>query len=252
MITVSVLGSGNVAQHLVAALGASEKVKLVEVYSRNIPAFIIPETVSHTTSLRSLLPADLYIIAISDSAVADVSSRLPFKDCLVVHTSGSLPYSVINPCNRRGVFYPLQTFSRNKAVDLKSVPLCLETEFETDYDLLSTVASAITGQIHKIGHQQRKALHVAAVFVNNFANHLYVQAAKICEQHDISFDILKPLILETADKVLTLPPVEAQTGPAVRNDSNTLQAHIDLITDPTQTDIYQLLTKAIQEHGKKL
>lgn len=252
MITISILGSGNVAQHLATAFSESPETELLQVYARNTTVSRLPYHDKMIHDIADLAPADVYIIAISDSAIAEVSARLPFTGRLVVHTSGSLPMDELNTKNRRGVFYPLQTFSKSKAVDFKLVPICLESENSSDYALLEKAAKAISGRPFAIGSSQRKALHVSAVFVNNFTNHLYKIAADICTENDIPFEILQPLIAETADKIKTLPPSDAQTGPAQRNDQNTIDAHLAFLKDNHQKNIYNILTQSIQHDGKKL
>lgn len=253
MIKVSLIGSGNLAQHLIAAfqnaaaLGA--EIELVQVYSRQrepLAALLPFECI--TTDLATLVPADVYIIAVSDDAIAEVSDQLPFKNCLVVHTSGSLPLEALNENNRKGVFYPLQTFSKNKPIAFSGIPLCLETQNPTDFQLLQKVAQAISNSVFAINSEQRKALHVAAVFVNNFVNHLYQIGHDICAEHQVPFDILKPLMLETAEKITRLSPKEAQTGPAKRGDSATIASHIALLNNENQKAIYKLLTQSIQDH----
>ena len=251
MIKVTLLGSGNVAQHLTAAFAASKQVQLCEIYARSVPDFDVPANTVIVNKIEDLNESDLYIIAVSDSAISEISNQLDFQGKLVVHTSGSIPLITLNPKNKRGVFYPLQTFSKQKQVDFKSVPLCLESEFEADYKILETVAHSLSNSIYKINSNQRKALHVAAVFANNFTNHLYAQAADICKANNVPFDILRPLIEETGSKIQTLSPLEAQTGPAIRNDENTIKAHLDFLTDKNQHEIYTLLTKSIR-NGRKL
>lgn len=251
MIKVTVIGSGNVAQHLITAVSESEQLHLCQIYSRSTVDFAVPSKTAIIHHIADIEHADLYIISISDSAVNEISNQLEFSGKLVVHTSGTLPLTELNSKNRRGVFYPLQTFSKKKAVDFKSVPVCLESESESDYAILQTVAQSISNHIYKINSQQRKALHVAAVFANNFTNHLYVQAAEICQENNVPFDILKPLIAETASKVQILSPSEAQTGPAIRNDENTIKAHLDFLTNKNQHKIYNILTQSIRD-GKKL
>lgn len=253
MIKVSIIGSGNVAQHLIKAFSQSAEVELVQVFSRQ------KESVAHlldldkiTNDLDTLAEADLYIIAVSDDAIADISSQLPFKNHLVVHTSGSVALDNLNENNRKGVFYPLQTFSKNKEVDFKIIPICLESENATDFQLLEKVSHSISDKIFAINSEQRKALHVAAVFVNNFVNHLYEIGNDICTENQVPFEILKPLIQETADKVMTLSPKEAQTGPAKRNDTDTIEAHLSFISDENQKNIYKILTQSIQNNAKKL
>ncbi|WP_162128267.1 Rossmann-like and DUF2520 domain-containing protein [Flavobacterium phycosphaerae] len=253
MIRVTLIGSGNVAQHLIQAFSQTTAVELVQVFSRQ------PETVAHLVSAHQIISdfnklqkVDLIIIAVIDDAISEVSNQIPFENQLVVHTSGSVAMEALNAKNRRGVFYPLQTFSKAKAINFKVVPICLETENDGDYNTLETVAKAISNVIYRINSEQRKALHVAAVFVSNFVNHLYQIGETICTENQLDFAILKPLIQETADKILTLSPAEAQTGPAKRQDSQTINTHLAFLTDDHQKEIYKLLTKSIIDNGKKL
>ena len=254
MIKIVIIGSGNVAQHLVQAFENNAAVEIIQIYSRKENSKIAGiDTYRMVYDLAFLKEADLYIIAVSDDAIADVSSQLPFENRLVVHTSGSASLTSLDSKNRKGVFYPLQTFTKGKAIDFKTIPFCLEAQLESDYALLEKVASAISYSIHKIDSHQRKALHVAAVFVNNFTNHLYQIGKDICDEHLLPFEILKPLIAETANKVQSLSPLDAQTGPAKRHDQNTIDAHLALLTDSNQKEIYKILTQSIQHsHVKKL
>lgn len=253
MIRLSIIGSGNVAQHLIQAFSKTTEIELIQVFSRN------KEAVSHlipieriTSNFNELIPADITIIAVTDDAAAEVSKQLPFENQLVAHTSGSLAMEALANKNRKGVFYPLQTFSKSKEVDFKIIPICIEAQNDSDYQILESVAEAISGSVYNISSEQRKALHVAAVFVSNFTNHMYQIGAEICKENGLPFDILKPLIQETANKILSLPPNEAQTGPAKRKDSQTINAHLNFLTDDNQKEIYKLLTKSIIDNGKKL
>ncbi|SDX41582.1 Rossmann-like and DUF2520 domain-containing protein [Flavobacterium degerlachei] len=257
MLKVTIIGSGNVSQHLIAALQKNQntgnEIELVQVYSRkreSITALLDSSKI--VTDFNDLVEADLYIIAVSDDAIASVSDQLPFKNRLVVHTSGSVALDSLNNNNRKGVFYPLQTFTKNKEVNFKNIPICLESENSTDFRLLEKVAKSISDKVFAINSQQRKALHVAAVFVNNFTNHLYHLGNEICKDHQVPFDILKPLIQETAQKITTLSPEDAQTGPAKRNDQQTIEAHQLFLTNSNQSNIYKILTQSIQDNGKKL
>jgi predicted short-subunit dehydrogenase-like oxidoreductase (DUF2520 family) len=253
MIKITIIGSGNVAQHLIDAFAKSNAVEIIQVFSRTQKQ-ISPLLDSNkiTSDWNALAEADLYIIAVSDDAIASVSSQLPFENRLVVHTSGSAPLTSLDNKNRKGVFYPLQTFTKGKTVDFKAIPFCLETQFENDYALLEKVAQSISNNVYTIDSHQRKALHVAAVFVNNFTNHLYQLGNDICQENQVPFDILKPLILETAKKIQTLSPQDAQTGPAKRNDLSTIATHESFLTNENQSTIYKILTQSIQNHGKKL
>ncbi|MES2811620.1 MAG: Rossmann-like and DUF2520 domain-containing protein [Bacteroidota bacterium] len=253
MISVVIIGSGNVAQHLISAFAKSGTVEIIQVYSRNLATEIKNFDVSKVTNDFSLLKeADLYIISVTDTAVTNVSNQIPFENKLVVHTSGSVAISGLNNKNRRGVFYPLQTFTKNKSVDFSEIPICLEAENEADYRLLEKVGKSISEKTFNINSEQRKALHVAAVFACNFSNHLYEIGNKICDENNVPFEILQPLIIETANKIKTLSPSEAQTGPAKRNDTQTINAHLNFLQDETQKEIYKILTKSIIDNGKKL
>ena len=252
MLKVVIIGSGNVAHHLIQAFEKSAQIMLVQVYARN------PEKLAHllpedriTGSLKSLADADIYIISVTDDAITEVSSQLDFSGKFVVHTSGSVSMEQINGKNRRGVLYPLQTFSKDKQVDFSLVPICLETEFTADYVLLDKLANIISGSVYRVDSEQRKALHVSAVFVSNFTNHMYAIGSTVCEQNDIPFDILKPLILETAAKIKSLTPLQAQTGPAIRNDRTTIKKHLEFLEDEHLREIYAILTKSIQQANVK-
>lgn len=253
MTKVSIIGSGNVAQHLIQAFQLDNSIEIVQVFARtkkNLEHLLDSDRI--TSDYSQLQVADIYIIAVSDDAIAEVSAALPFNNQLVVHTSGTVALTSIAITNRRGVFYPLQTFSKDKAVNFKTIPICLEAENEKDLKTLSSIASSVSDAIYEINSDQRKALHVAAVFVNNFVNHLYQMGNEICEENQIPFNILKPLIQETANKIESLSPKEAQTGPAKRNDLKTIIAHEQFLTDEKQATIYKLLTQSIQNNGKKL
>ena len=139
----------------------------------------------------------------------------------------------------------LQTFSKEKEIDFSTVPFCLETENKEDYLLLEIVAKTIGTKIYALNSKQRKALHIAAVFVNNFTNHLYKIGNDICEENKVPFEILHPLIQETSEKIKTLTPEKAQTGPAIRNDEKTIKNHLELL-NKEQQEIYKLITQAIK------
>lgn len=250
MIRIVILGSGNVANHLISGFSQQKKATIVQVYSRNKDVVFNDIEVVHEFS--NITEADLYIIAVTDQAITEISEQLPFEGKFVVHTSGSVPLTALNSKNRRGVLYPLQTFSKNKAVNFKEIPMCLETEFATDFELLQTVAAALSDHPYQISSEQRKTLHVAAVFVCNFVNHLYQIGNEICLEHNIPFEILQPLILETAEKIKTLSPKDAQTGPAKRQDTAIINAHLAFLQNKDYQDIYKLLTKSIIDHGQKL
>ena len=248
MISVVILGAGNVATHLFNAFDQTDKITVQQWYNRNIDSLrSYKNKVDITDDLSQLKTADIYIIAVSDDAIARLSTKLPFENRLVVHTSGTVNIHDLDKKNRRGVFYPLQTFSKAAPLDFANVPMCIETLDKEDFKTLKSLAKAIGSKSHKVNTDQRKALHLAAVFVNNFTNQLYRVAHEITEAQGVEFDVLKPLILETAKKVQDLSPYMAQTGPAKRNDKKTIEKHLDLLDNEQHKGIYELLTASIQE-----
>ncbi|NVK09353.1 MAG: DUF2520 domain-containing protein [Tenacibaculum sp.] len=252
MIKVAIIGGGNVATHLANAFSKTDEVSLVQVYARNIEQVEhLKEVTSITNSIELLTKADVYIIAVSDDAIGDVSRKIEQKNGLVVHTSGSVAMQSLQNTGRKGIFYLLQSFSKDKEVNFNEIPFCLEAENEEDLQLLETLAKTIGKKIYRINSEQRKRLHVAAVFVNNFTNHMYKIGADICNEHQVPFEVLLPLIQETAQKITELSPDAAQTGPAKRNDQKTIQDHLALL-NAEQQEIYKLITKSIQQNGKEL
>ena len=245
MIDVILFGNGNVAIQLAKAFIKSDFCKLIQVYSRSTPnKYFDKKNISTTQDINTIKDADVYIIAISDDAISEFSKKLKFKNKLVVHTSGSVALNDLQCDANKGVFYPLQSISKQKKISFKNIPICLETENEKDYILLETLAKSISKKIYKINSEQRKSLHVSAVFVNNFTNHLYKIGEDICKKQNVDFEILKPLILETAKKIKNLSPKNAQTGPAIRKDTNTIKKHLELL-NTHQQKIYTLLTNSI-------
>ncbi|WP_034258531.1 Rossmann-like and DUF2520 domain-containing protein [Altibacter lentus] len=254
MITVTFLGFGNVNHHLCTALHKKQQVSVKQIYSRNnIRLSSEIDSIPFTRQLSQLQPADVYIIGIPDDAIASFSEALPFRDKLVVHTSGGVTMETLSEKNRKGVFYPLQTFSKERAVNLKTTPICIEAGNEKDRNLLQKLGVVLSHQVVSISSEERAKLHLAAVFVNNFVNHLYAIGADITSQSGVPFELLKPLIAETARKIEDLSPSEAQTGPARRKDLNTIEKHVHLLHDSRYKELYKLLTESIQKsYGKKL
>lgn len=254
MIKVVLFGSGNVAQHLLIAFQQSAKVEVLQVVVRDKNKAELSISANRITDQFEHIPqADIYLLAVSDAALPELSAKLPFTNCLVAHTSGSVALSALDPKNRRAVFYPLQTFSKSRSVEYSRVPVCLEWENMQDQAILTELAHCLSPNCYTIDSTQRKALHVAAVFVNNFVNHLYHIGEELCEEHQLPFDILKPLIAETTEKAQHLSPRLGQTGPAIRNDHITLDTHLALLNQENQQALYRLLTHSIQQtyHVKK-
>ncbi len=246
MISVVIIGGGNVAFHLAHAFSVCKKIRLRQIYVRNITSVAdFQENVPITGTIHLLSDADVYIIAVSDDAISEVSSELS-SEKFVVHTSGSVAMNALKNEGKKGVFYPLQSFSKTKDVNFKEIPVCLEADHQDDLKFLENLASLISNQVFYINSEQRSKLHVAAVFVNNFVNHIYKMGNDICEEHEIPFEVLFPLIKETASKIEYIHPKNAQTGPAKRNDQKTIKRHLEIL-NTQQKEIYQLITKSIQD-----
>lgn len=253
MKRIVLFGTGNVATHLFEAFQNSDDFKIVQVYN-HAPQSLQPfkDKVRITTNLDEILDADVYILSLKDDVLAGMSKKIKDSDALVVHTSGAVPLKILKNFKRSGVFYPLQTFSKNKKVDFSTIPVCVEANTMEDKELLKKLASEISSQVFEISSDQRKSLHVAAVFVSNFVNFLYSEGEKICKDNKVPFKILHPLIMETALKATKISPFEAQTGPAKRKDQEVINAHLKLLNEE-QHQIYTLLTLSIQNlHGKEL
>ena len=253
MISVVLLGAGNVATHLFKAFNNADGVFVNQWYNRSLePLQPYKNEVEIVNSLSQLKKADVYILAVSDDAISEISSQFPFSNALVVHTSGSVSLHDLDKRQQRGVFYPLQTFSKATDVNFSEVPFCIEIEHKNDLNTLKDLASTIGSKSYKVNSEQRAALHLAAVFLNNFTNQLYRIGHEITESKSVDFNILKSLIKETAHKIDTLSPYLAQTGPAKRNDKKTIKKHLKLLENEHHKDIYQLLTTSIQRtHGRK-
>ncbi|WP_214225583.1 Rossmann-like and DUF2520 domain-containing protein [Pedobacter sp. B4-66] len=245
------IGSGNVATHLAYALKA-KGADLIQIWSRDLinatELAKITDSIA-ISNLKDIDPsADLYVIAVKDDAISTVSESLKDVNGLVVHTSGATAIDALSALKNYGVLYPLQTFSKAKPIDFANVPLCIEARNAASLEVLKKVANQLTSPVYEVNSEKRKILHLAAVFACNFVNHLYTLSDKIVEHFELDFEMLKPLIMETALKVQTELPINVQTGPAVRNDEQTMIKHQDLlISMPELKEIYQTLSKSIKK-----
>lgn len=251
------IGAGNLAFHLARAL-YYKGFRIVQVYSRTEKS--ARELASEieakwTTNLADVtVDADIYIISLKDSALLDLLPQITAGkgNALLVHTAGSVPMDIFKGLAERcGVFYPLQTFSKSKEVDFGKIPFFIEARCPGDAELLREIAGKLSAQVYEITSQQRKSLHLAAVFACNFTNHLYALAEEILARYGLPFDILLPLVDETARKVHHLSPRQAQTGPAVRYDTNVMDAHLIMLSEyPAMQDIYRMLSESIHHYTK--
>lgn len=257
-----IIGAGNVATHLSRALSAAG-FQVCQVFSRTEKsASTLADALGCTWTVHVseiLSAASLYVFSVSDSALEELAREVyghlmsptscsshvgEGRDALFVHTSGNIPLSVL-PFTHSGVFYPMQTFSRSRAVDFSEVPLFVESR--TDENLLQDIAHKLSRNVTVLDSGQRARLHLAAVFANNFSNHMYHLCADILRDAGLPFSVMYPLIDETARKVHELSPHDAQTGPAVRYDRNVMNRHLNLIEDERMREIYKLLSDSIHD-----
>lgn len=243
-LRINTIGRGNVATHLFKAF---QTVPDIESASVN------PHTLEGLDT-----EADVTIISVSDNAIAEVLGKLPPMNSVIAHTSGSTSIKVFaGRTESCGVFYPFQTFSKDKELDYSSIPFFIEGSDSKAEQMLTQLASKISGNVYKADSGKRRAMHVAGVFACNFANHLWAIADEILKDSGMDFNVLQPLLKETLRKAETMKPFDGQTGPAVRNDSKTINSHLEFLkdTDVNQNviEIYKLLSRSIiDSHSDKL
>ncbi|KEY18022.1 Rossmann-like and DUF2520 domain-containing protein [Kaistella antarctica] len=244
---IVIIGSGNVSYHLAKAF-QQNNIPVSQIFGRNESDLkFISDQLQIPFSTSKLNDADLYLICVSDGSVGEVSRLITKENCLVAHTSGSLPKEILAGNYRKASFYPLQTFSKSKNLDYKEIPFFVESEGEEDLELLKNIALKISKKVMVSTYEKRKYIHLTAVFACNFVNHLYARAKEISDSQEIPFDYFLPLIKETTQKIEILEPKLAQTGPAIRNDERVLKAHEELITDQEQLKIYKIMNESIKK-----
>ena len=253
---IVILGAGNVATHLSIALKkAGFSIKCV--YSKTIESAktLALKVDSHYTNDIIHIPseADLYIVAVKDEIVEQIIDAIKLEFGIVVHTAGSISIDIFKgKFENYGVFYPVQTFSKSRDINFSNIPICIESNSEILENKLLNLAKCLSNSVHVIDSEKRKMLHLAAVFACNFANHMYSVATEILNQSDIPFDLLKPLIAETAQKAIDSDPQNAQTGPAVRNDQNVIKEHLEMLKDnPEYEKIYRFVSDSIYKYSLK-
>lgn len=247
---IAIIGSGNVAYHLAKAFTQNE-ISVSQIFGRNKIDLKEISTASNIPfSTENLLDADLYIIAVNDESIEEVSKIIKEKNCLVAHTSGSIEKEKLVGNYRKANFYPLQTFSKTKDLDYSKIPFFLEAENKQDFDLLESLAKKISPKVIKSTFEQRKYIHLTAVFACNFTNHLFAKAKEISDSQNIPFDFFLPLIDETVEKIHEISPKDAQTGPAIRQEEKILNSHIKLIKDDDAKTIFEVMNNSIKNMYK--
>ncbi|WP_257659105.1 Rossmann-like and DUF2520 domain-containing protein [Parapedobacter lycopersici] len=250
-MNIVVIGSGNVASHFSRAF-VEAGCRIIQVYSRtpaHARALASTWTVPAISQLSDIdTTADVYLVAVKDDALETVLSQLPpALNGIVLHTAGSVEMAVFHGYARRyGVLYPVQTFSKEKHIDFGHVPLAIEASDAETQESLSRLAGLLSGRVFLCNSEQRLALHAAAVFACNFTNHCYAIADDLLHEHRLGFDLIRPLIRETAEKVMQHKPREVQTGPAVRQDIQTMEKHMRLLQEhPDWAALYDALSRQI-------
>jgi predicted short-subunit dehydrogenase-like oxidoreductase (DUF2520 family) len=250
---IGIAGSGNLAWHLCQDLEKAGHM-IPAIYSRDPGhAAILASQLYDTQVIEepdfSNFDIDLLIIAVADDAISFLSQQLVVSDdTIVVHTSGSVPMeSLAHLMHNYGVFYPLQTFTKEKAVEFKDVPICIESSAANVHELLYALGKSLGCKMVVMDSEQRRYLHLAAVFANNFTNHMLFQAKAILDAEGIDFNLLKPLSKETIEKAFFMMPELAQTGPARRNDLSTMDAHLEKLKgNPELSALYKQISESIK------
>lgn len=250
-----ILGSGNVATHLVEALSKFDEVHIVAIYSREYAhAKVLADKVPGAACIDKLedLPnAEVYLFALKDCVLADVFSQVKqlgkgLPNSVWIHTAGSLPLSVFGDVKNKAVLYPLQTFSKTRKLDFQEIPVFVEADSPHASKVVYSIANLISKKVSSLDSEKRKYLHLSAVFANNFVNHCFSLAYKLLDNKGIEPQSLFPLIDETVKKLNDLSPIEAQTGPAVRWDENVIEKQKALLSDmPELQEVYEIMTQSI-------
>ncbi len=246
------IGAGRLAHHLMPELQFAGHT-IIQVYNRtHWPAVLLSQKLHHADHITRLedlnTEADFYFLTIADDAISGVAgevARLHELTGIVVHCSGVTGLEIL-PSSQRGIFYPLQTFSEHHEVEWSQTPVIITSDREEISQKLHKLARTISSVVYTMDEEKKSIIHLAAVFANNFTNHLITLAEDICKKHDVPFEILKPLIYSTFQKAIHIGPSEGQTGPAIRGDEKTIQKHLALLEDePEFKKIYQLITESI-------
>ncbi|MEW5844662.1 MAG: DUF2520 domain-containing protein [Bacteroidota bacterium] len=252
---VVLIGAGNLATSLAIALH-NAGIPIKQVYSRTIESAkslalkVEAEPINSIERLQT--NANIYIVALPDDVIPHVVVKLAKLNGIVVHTSGSTPVSVFEGICAKGygVFYPFQTFSRTRVIPFDNIPICLEASDNETFKQLKHLAGNLSSIVLPMDSEQRKWLHLSGVFACNFTNHMLALAYRLTAEHQISFDLVKPLVEETVRKAFEGNPALFQTGPAIRNDEQTMERHAQMLSAIGLADLYKELSLSIQNLAK--
>lgn len=250
---VSFIGAGRMAHQLGRAIFQSGH-QIVQVYNRSADRGHGLSSQLEATYVDNLVdldePTDVLIIAVSDDVIATIAAMLSverFADTIVVHTSGSVNLGVLDRFVEYGSFYPFQSMTIGQDLDFTKVPTLINASSDQGLEKLESLAYDLSEKVYKVSDDQRGQIHLAGVFCNNFTNHMFTIAKDLLTQNGLEFDILKPLISNTLSKIIEIDPIDAQTGPALRNDQDVIERHLQKLERDTHTKaIYELITHSIQ------
>ena len=253
---VVIIGAGNLATHLALALHR-KGVNVVQVLNRSRLAgerLARKVNAGYKADFREAdFRADIFILAVSDSAISEVAKEIGLKDQLLVHTSGSVAMEALSGASSNtGVFYPLQTFSKNKRINFSNIPVCIEANTPGNEEKLMQLGRLVSRRVQPLSSAQRKVLHMTAVFAGNFSGFMYAIAEDLLKKHNIPFSLLKPLILQTAAAAKHEDVFSRQTGPAVRGDTKIMDEHLEMLAKHgVYMEIYDLVSKSIIKHKNR-
>ncbi len=250
---ITIIGTGNVAWHLAQGLEKGGHV-INELYGRSLEKVTEIADSLYSAKVTGQLDfanssSDIFILAVSDGAISSIASEIVLPDhATIVHTSGTVPLAALEfaAADHYGVLYPLQSFTRKVPLKLDEVPFFIEgSDLETE-NRLRDLAGDISNQVYLADSEKRSFLHLAAVYVSNFTNHLLTLGKELAESNELDFEMLKPLINETIDKALKMGPKDSQTGPAMREDYTTIEKHLELLSEQEEYQkIYRILSQSI-------
>lgn len=250
------IGAGNVATHLAVAFkNAGLNICCIYARTEESASKLAYKVFADYTVEPDELPgdADIYFITVRDSMITEVIGNLRLKKKLVVHTSGTIPMDVLQKASSvYGVFYPLQTFIKERKVIFRDIPVCIEASDGLALNKLRQLASLISDDVREFSSEQRRVIHLSAVVACNFTNYMYAIAEGILQRYDIPFNILYPLINETAHKIRNVKPLFVQTGPAMRGDMEIIEKHLEMLSElPDYKEIYKLISESIINQQRK-
>lgn len=251
-MTVGIIGTGNVAWHLIHGFQKTSEVQVSWIFGRKQSSLREYDGIQHLNTFDQIYthPIDLILLCVNDDSVQEVLQQLP-EQANVAYTSGTVSLEKLDfPQSNCGVFYPLQTFTKGKEVDLTQVPFLIESTNEEFSQQLEQLAVKLSPKVQRMNSEQRKQLHIAAVFTNNFINHLLHIAQSHLSNHQIDEHLLHPLLEETIKKALELGPYDAQSGPARRHDQQTIETHLSELNGINK-EIYALISESIKKQYPK-